>query len=77
MKVRIRRASISFAIGSAIYWEAMSALFGLINPLAGLDVAPYWVVALANGVPAALYGIIALVFCHWLAGRVVRQAQQR
>ncbi len=77
MKVRIRRASIFFALGSAIYWEAVSAFLGIINPLAGLDVAPYWMVALANSAPAALYAAIALIFCHWLARRVIRQAQER
>ncbi|MES1984655.1 MAG: hypothetical protein V4461_06835 [Pseudomonadota bacterium] len=69
--------SILFALVSAIYWEGMAALIGLINPLVGLDVAPYWLVVLVNVVPGAVYAIITLIFCHWLARRVLRQAHER
>ncbi|QGP78383.1 hypothetical protein [Sphingobium sp. CAP-1] len=75
--IRIRRVAILFALGSAIYWEGMVALIGLINPLAGLDVAPYWLVVLMNVGPACIYAIVTLIFCHWLARRVLRQAQER
>ncbi|RHW19131.1 hypothetical protein D1610_03170 [Sphingomonas gilva] len=75
--IRIRRASILFALGSAIYWYGVAAFVGIISPLGGLDVAPYWMVALASVGPAALYAIITLLFCHWLARRVLRQAQKR
>ena len=76
MKVRVRRVAIVFALGSAIYWETVSAILGLINPLAGHDVAPYWMVALANSAPAALYAVAALTFCHWLSRSLLRQVQK-
>jgi hypothetical protein len=66
-----------FALGSAIYWQAVAALVGIINPLAGLDVAPYWMVLLVNVVPSTVYAVVTLIFCHWLARRVFRQAQER
>lgn len=71
--IRIRRPAILFAVASAIYWQGVAAFIGIINPLAGKDVAPFWMVALANIVPAALYAVSALIFCHWLARRVLRQ----
>jgi hypothetical protein len=75
--IRIRRPTILFAIISAIYWQGIAAFIGIINPLAGKAVAPFWMVALANIVPTAFYAIVALIFCHWLARRVLRQTQQR
>ena len=75
--IRIRRPAILFAIISAIYWQGVAGFIGIINPLAGKDVPPFWMVAFANIVPAALYAVVTLVFCHWLARRVLRQAQQR
>ncbi|MCP3729031.1 hypothetical protein M9978_01180 [Sphingomonas sp. MG17] len=75
--IRIRRPAILFAILSAIYWQLVAGFIGLINPLAGKDVAPFWMVALANIVPPTLYAVVTLIFCHWLARRVQRQAQQR
>jgi len=75
--IRVRRPSILFALGSTIYWQVVAALVGLVNPLAGLDVAPYWMVVLVNFVPAAIFAVITLTFCHWLARRVLRQAQER
>ncbi|TPG56085.1 hypothetical protein EAH76_00445 [Sphingomonas glacialis] len=72
MRMRVRRPAILFAIGSAIYWESVAAFLSMMNPLAGHNVAPFWMVAMANCLPAALYAVITLFFCHWLARRIVR-----
>ncbi|MES2291631.1 MAG: hypothetical protein V4530_18035 [Pseudomonadota bacterium] len=66
-----------FAILSAIYWQIVAGFIGMINPLAGKDVAPFWMVALANVVPPTLYAVVTLIFCHWLARRVLGQQQQK
>jgi hypothetical protein len=49
----------------------------MIWPLAGKDVAPYWLVGLFNFVPAAIYAVAALTFCHWFARRIVQQEKNR
>ena len=71
----VRRPAILFAVASAIYWQGVAWFIGLINPLAGTEVAPLWLMALANIGSAALYAVVALIFCHRLARRAVRQAQ--
>jgi hypothetical protein len=75
--IRVRRLSILFAVASAIYWEGIAWFLSILNPIAGIDAAPYWMVMLANAVPASLYAVITLVFCHWLARRVVKQVLER
>ena len=75
--IRIRRPSIFFALGSAIYWEIVADFIHATNSVAGHYVAPFWLVALVNIVPATLYAVVTLFFCHWLARRVVRQHQMR
>ena len=74
--VRIRRAAILFAVCSAAFWEGIAAFWATINSLAGIDDLPYWMAAIANVIPASLYAVITLVFCHWLARRLVRQLNQ-
>ena len=72
MKVRIRRAAILFAVFSAIYWVLVSDLVGVASPLGGFGKQPYWAVALASMLPAIVYAIITLYFCHWFARRIIR-----
>ena len=75
--IRFRKVAILFAIGSTIYWQAVTALLSVINPIAGVDAAPYWLTALANVIPALLYAVFALWFCHRLARSVLKQAGHR
>lgn len=71
----VRRPALLFALGSAIYWQCVVWFIGLINPLAGTEVAPLWLMALANFGSAAVYAVAALTFCHRLARRAIKQAQ--
>jgi len=75
--VRIRRVAIVFALFSAIYWQVVTWFLGIINPMTGIDILPFWLVAIINAGAAAFYAAAALIFCHRLARRVVRQAQKR
>ena len=75
MKLRVRRPAIIFALLSALYWALVS---DLSSSLHAMDVAsrshvpPYedWLI---NGLPALIYAVACLFFCHWLARRVARQ----
>jgi membrane protein implicated in regulation of membrane protease activity len=71
----IRRIAIIFAVLSSVYWIAISGFISMIWTVAEINVAPYWLVALFNFVPAAIYAVAALKFCHWFARRILRQAK--
>ncbi|MBI0474266.1 hypothetical protein D9601_02660 [Sphingomonas sp. MA1305] len=73
--IRVRRPAIVFAIGSAIYWQIIADFLSQVNFVAGVSDVPYWEAALLNVVPALVYAVIALWFCHWLARRVLKQAK--
>jgi hypothetical protein len=76
MKVGVRRPAIIFAVLSAIFWVVVSDLAVSIG---GVDRDVYhrppshvetWLV---SGLPAIVYAVACVFFCHWLARRVVRQ----
>ena len=73
----VRRAAILFAIVSTVYWQGAAWFLSQINPLAGIDILPLLLVAAINVGTATLYAVVTLLFCHWLARRVLRQAQQK
>ena len=73
----VRRLSILFAVLSAVYWEGIAWFLSIINPLSGINAAPYWMVMLANSMPATVYAVATLIFCHWLVRRVVKQILER
>lgn len=73
----VRRPALFFAVCSALYWSGIAGFLAIVHPLAGKDVAPFWMVSLINFVLAAIYGVAALFFCHWLARRVARQVQSK
>ena len=75
MKLRVRRPAIIFALLSAIYWALVSdvgrSLYG-VNLTDGA-LQPIYEDWLVNGLPAVIYAVACLLFCHWLARRVARQ----
>jgi hypothetical protein len=77
VKAGIRRPAILFAILSSIYWFLVSDLIGVASPLGGFGQQPYWKVALASVIPAVLYAIATLYFCHWLVRRALRGAARK
>ncbi len=77
MKVSIRRPAIIFAVLSSFYWVLVADLIGVLAPLGGFDKQPYWKVALASFLPAALYAVATLYFIHWLVRRALRQIARK
>lgn len=75
MTLRVRRPAIVFALLSALYWALFSDLSSSLhamNAASGSHVPLYedWLI---NGLPAIIYAVACLLFCHWLARRVARQ----
>ena len=75
MKVRVRRPAIIFALLSAIYWALFSDLNSSLHAMhaASSSPMPLYEDWLINGLPAIIYAVACLLFCHWLARRVARQ----
>ena len=78
MKARVRRPAILFALLSATYWLMVQSFwhFAMESPTVYHRPPAASVIWLFNGLPAIIYAVICLVFCHWLARRVVRQITQ-
>jgi hypothetical protein len=73
----IRLIAIIYAVISSAYWSAIAGFVGKLLPAVGNDDVPYWLVGLINFVPAALYAVATLLFCHWFARRILRQEKNR
>ena len=75
MKLRIRRPAIAFALLSAFYWAIFSDLGSSVRATytASRSHMPLYEDWLLNGLPAIVYAVVCLLFCHWLARRVARQ----
>ena len=74
MKLNIRRPAILFSLLSAFYWLTFQSFGQLVFSSRTASQRPdMWVVWLLTSLPAILYAIICLLFCHWLARRVARQ----
>jgi hypothetical protein len=75
MKIHIRRPAIAFALLSAIYWALVSDLGRSLRGvhLTGGALQPIYEDWFVNGLPAIIYAVVCLLFCHWLARRVARQ----
>ena len=73
MKPRVRRPAILFALFSAIYGMMVQGIW----QVAFLGLAPShpqpFPIWLVTSLPAIVYAVICLLFCHWLARRVARQ----
>ncbi len=74
----IRLIVIIFAVISSAYWSTIAGFVGALLPAAGISTdVPYWLVGLINFVPAALYAVGTILFCHWFARRILRQEKNR
>ncbi|MEO7691366.1 MAG: hypothetical protein ABIS51_18935 [Sphingomonas sp.] len=75
MKLHIRRPAIAFALLSAIFWALSSDLGSSVRAMYAADRThmPVYEDWLFNGLPAIVYAVACLLFCHWLARRVARQ----
>ena len=75
MRVRIRRPAMAFAVLSALYWALISDLWRSLRGVNLTDgsLQPIYEDWLLNGLPAIIYAVVCLLFCHWLARRVARQ----
>jgi len=75
VKLRVRRPATIFALLSAIYWALVSDLGRSLRGVNLTDGAlqPLYEDWLVNGLPAIIYAVVCLLFCHWLARRVARQ----
>jgi hypothetical protein len=75
----IRRWSVGFALFSAIYWFAatgISLAVDDVSAMASHKPPSLWMVWLLQCVPAILYAVICVLFCHVFARRLIRQVQQ-
>ncbi|MDB5703104.1 MAG: hypothetical protein JWN66_220 [Sphingomonas bacterium] len=75
MRVNIRRPAIVLSLLSAFYWLTFQSFgqFVFSSQTASHQHPDMWVVWLLTGLPAIVYAIACLLFCHWLARRVARQ----
>ncbi|HTN14490.1 MAG TPA: hypothetical protein VL094_06760 [Sphingomonadaceae bacterium] len=65
----IRWASLGFATFSAFFWAAV----GIVDQTVGQSLggaAQSW---LTTTLPAIVFGVICVLFCHWFARRILRQ----
>lgn len=72
----IRRPAIIFAILSAIYWNIVSSFNAMLFTQGGKDIVPFWALGLSAFIPLAIYAVICLLFFHWFARRMFKQAKE-
>lgn len=72
----VRRPAIIFAILSAIYWNGVSSFNAMLFTQVGKDIAPFWAVGLSAFIPTGIYAVFCLLFFHWFARRMFKQAKE-
>ena len=75
----IRRWSVGFALFSAIYWFVAMEFSLAVRDVSAMEhhVPPsIWTGWWLQSVPAILYAVICVLFCHVFARRLIRRVQQ-
>ena len=76
MKRFVRLSALSFAIGSALFWQAVILIQVAIPELQleayGTEpgVLQDW---LTTGLPTIIYGLACVLFCHWFARKIANK----
>ncbi|MCB5426063.1 hypothetical protein H0274_12405 [Altererythrobacter sp. CC-YST694] len=65
----IRWASLGFATFSTVFWAIVDIIDQIVGQGLG-GAAQSW---LTTTLPAILFGMICVLFCHWFARRILRQ----